>query len=395
MRGFLRSDGRKGIRNQLLVVYLVECAHHVVREIATPFKERGVQVIGFSGCYPNKYAGDMLERLCTHPNVGGALLVSLGCESFNRHSLVRAIQDSGRPVHTLVIQESGGTRSTIASGQAWIVKTLLQLEHTPSVPFSFQDLTVGTICGGSDSFSGITGNPSVGKACDRLVDEGSCVIFEETGEMIGCEQHLASRAETPELAQAILMCMQKTANTYTTLGHASFAVGNADGGLTTIEEKSLGAYSKSGSRPIRGLIKPAELPLQSGLYLLDVIPDGDVRFGFPNINDNAEIAELMACGAHVIIFVTGRGSVVGSPIAPVIKVCANPNTYRNMQDDMDVNAGRIVEDGSSLDEVGNEIVDVIARVAEGAQTASEALGHQEFVLTYKTFTPSGPECFPG
>ncbi|MEO8345880.1 MAG: hydrolase, partial [Betaproteobacteria bacterium] len=170
--------------------------------------------------------------------------------------------------------------------------------------------------------------------------------------------------------------------------------GNADGGLTTIEEKSLGAYAKSGQSAISGIIKPGIAPPRKGLYLLDVVPDGEVRFGFPNINDNAEIAELIACGSHVILFSTGRGSVVGSAIAPVIKVCANPETWKRMADDMDVDAGRILEGHATLPEVGREIYELIGRVASGEPTKSETLGHQEFILTYKSFEPLGPSCLP-
>jgi len=188
--------------------------------------------------------------------------------------------------------------------------------------------------------------------------------------------------------------VNKAARYYATLGHGSFAPGNADGGLTTQEEKSMGAYSKSGSSPISGLLKPGDVPGKGGLYLLDVVPDGEVRFGFPNINDNAEIAELIACGAHVILFATGRGSVVGSAVSPVIKVCANPETYRNLTEDMDVDAGRILEGRGTLDEVGDEIFQSVLDVAAGRQTASESLGHQEFVLGYKSFEPIGPTCHP-
>jgi altronate hydrolase len=188
--------------------------------------------------------------------------------------------------------------------------------------------------------------------------------------------------------------VEKAARYYATLGHGSFAVGNADGGLTTQEEKSLGAYAKSGASQIAGLLKPGDRPPAGGLYLLDVVPDGDVRFGFPNINDNAEIAELVACGAHLVLFSTGRGSVVGSALAPVIKVCANPETYRKLEDDMDVDAGRMLEGRASLDEVGREVYDLALRVACGAPTKSEALGHQEFILTYKAFEPAGPACLP-
>ncbi len=393
MRGYPRSDGRKGIRNVIVVAYLVECAHHVAGRIAAAFDD-DVQVIGFGGCYPNDYAAMMLRRLTTHPNVGGALLVSLGCEGFDRAGLEAAVRATGRPVATLVIQQEHGTRSTIERGRAWVAQARAQLDALEQVPVELSDLVVGTICGGSDSTSGITANPAVGVAFDRLVAAGGTAIFEETGELIGCEYMMRDRAITPELGAELVGAVQKAEAYYTTLGHGSFAPGNAEGGLTTIEEKSLGAYSKSGSAPISGLLKPGDRAPAPGLYLLDVVPDGEVRWGFPNINDNAEAAELMVCGAQLILFTTGRGSVVGSAISPLVKVCANPQTYRAMAEDMDVDAGAVLEGRSTLDQVGAEILDLIRRVAAGEQTASEAMGHQEFVLTYKAFEPVGPSCLP-
>lgn len=391
---YLRPDGRKGIRNTIAVVYLVECAHHVAREIQVPFRDSDVHLIGFGGCYPNDYSFRMLAALCTHPNVGAVLLVSLGCEGFNRRGLLEAVRGSGRPAELLVIQESGGTRATIEAGRRWVETATRQLAATPRGPMAVDELVVGTICGGSDGTSGITANPAIGRAFDRLVAAGAACIFEETGELIGCEQIMAARAVTPELGRALVDSVAKAARYYTVLGHGSFAPGNADGGLTTQEEKSMGAYSKSGSAPISGVIKPGDVPREGGLYLLDVVPDGDVRFGFPNINDNAEIAELIACGAHLTLFSTGRGSVVGSAISPVVKVCANPETFRRLRDDMDVDAGRILEGRGSLDEVGDEIHRLTLGVAAGKRTSSEALGHREFVLGYKTFEPVGPACHP-
>ena len=337
----------------------------------------------------------MMARLCTHPNTGAVLLVSLGCESFDRRGLQQFVGESGRPVETLVIQERGGTLTTVDQGLAWLQETLTELEVTTKrVPMSVDELVVGAICGGSDATSGITANPAIGRCFDLLVENNASAIFEEGGELIGCEQIMADRAVTPALGQEILSTMEKTARYYTTMGHGSFAVGNADGGLTTVEEKSMGAYAKSGSSPIRGLIKPGDVPPAGGLYLLDIVPDGGARFGFPNINDTAEIAELIACGAHLTLFSTGRGSVVGSAISPVVKVCANPETYRRMAGDMDVDAGRILEGEATLDDVGREIFAHVLDVAGGAPTKSESLGHQEFVLTYKTFEPIGPACLP-
>jgi altronate dehydratase len=322
-KAYLRADGRKGIRNHIVVAYLVECAHHVAREIVYPYRDRGAHLIGFGGCYPNDYAARMMRTLCTHPNVGGVILLSLGCESFNRNALREAIVASGRPVETLVIQQTGGTRKTIEQGRKLMEDMLPNVAQVPRAPLHIDEFIVGTVCGGSDATSG-----------------------------------------------------------------------NAEGGLSTIEEKSMGAYAKSGASRISGLLKPGDIPPRGGLYLLDVVPDGEVRFGFPNINDNAEIAELIACGSHVVLFSTGRGSVVGSAISPVIKVCANPETYRRMSEDMDVDAGKILEGRASLDEVGREILDLSLAVARGAQTKSEELGHQEFVLTYKSFEPIGPSCLP-
>jgi altronate hydrolase len=394
MQGFLRPDGRKGIRNVVAVAYLVECARHVAHEIAAEFRGQPVHVIGFPGCYPNPYAHRMMRQLCTHPNVGAVLLVSLGCEGFDRFGLIEAVRESGRPVDLAIIQAVGGTRSTIRRGVDWVRTALAALADVPRVPMSAEDLIVGTVCGGSDATSGLTANPAMGIAFDKLVAAGGRAIFEETGELIGLNQFMADRATTPDLAREIVACMDKTEAYYRTLGHGSFAAGNADGGLTTIEEKSLGAYAKSGRSPISGLLKPGDVPPRGGLYLLDVIPDGEVRFGFPNINDNAEIAELIACGSQLILFSTGRGSVVGSAISPVIKVCANPQTFRRMSEDMDVDAGRVLEGRASLDEVGAEIFALMLAVADGAMTRSEELLHQEFILTYKSFTPIGPACLP-
>ena len=394
LEGYLRSDGRKGIRNVVLVAYLVECAHHVARRIVDSIDDPDVQLIGFPGCYPNAYAAKVMKAIATHPNVGGIVAVSLGCESFDREGLRETVTASGRPAETLVIQEVGGTKATIAAGIAAVERVRAAAAATLKVPMAMEELVVATICGGSDGTSGITANPAVGRAFDRLVADGATCIFEETGELVGCEGVMSDRAITPELGREIVACVEKAENYYTVMGFGSFAPGNAEGGLTTQEEKSMGAYSKSGSSPISGIVKPGDRPPSGGLYLLDVVPDGEPRFGFPNISDNAEIVELIACGAHLTLFTTGRGSVVGSAIAPVIKICANPETARRLADDMDVNAGRILEGAATLAEVGDEIYDRVMEVAAGRRTVSEELGHQEFILTYKAFDPIGPSCLP-
>lgn len=394
MTGWQRDDGRKGIRNTVLVAYLVECAHHVCTRIARQFSETDVHVIGFSGCFPSHYGQAMMEALCTHPNVGAVQLVSLGCENFRKADLLRTIEASGRPVNLITIQDTGGTRSAIEAGSAWVCETQQKLASQRRVPMDPSELVIGTICGGSDATSGMTGNPAAGRAFDRLVGEGATCIFEETGELIGCEHIMAERATTPALKADLVATVEKAAHYYAAMGYGSFSQGNASGGLSTIEEKSLGAYAKSGDSQISGILRPAERATTGGLYLLDVVPDGLPKFGFPNINDTAEIVELISCGAHAIIFVTGRGSVVGSAISPVLKVCANPDTFARMSEDMDINAGRILTGDASLSEVGDEIFDKILSLGAGDITVSEELGHTEFVLTYKEESKNEPGCHP-
>ncbi|RIA46829.1 altronate hydrolase [Hephaestia caeni] len=394
--GYARGDGRIGIRNVVAVIYLVECAHHVARRVVDLADDAEVHLLGFPGCYPNDYALRMMKALATHANVGGAVLVSLGCEGFDREGLAAAIAQSGRPVETVVIQQAGGTRSSIEAAVAAVRRVQQEMRQDERrVPMRLSDLVVGTICGGSDGTSGIAANPAVGRAFDRLIDAGAICIFEETGEMIGCEGPMATRAASPEIASAIDQAIGNAETYYRAMGYGSFAPGNAEGGLSTLEEKSAGAYVKSGSRPINGVIRPTQIPGDPGLYLLDVVPDTPPKFGFPNISDNAEIVELMSCGAHLTLFTTGRGSVVGSAVAPVIKITGNPETFARMGEDMDIDAGRIMLGDATLDTVGEDIFDLVLAVAGGAPSKSETLGHREFILGYKSIEAVGPACFPG
>ena len=384
IKGYLRADGKKGIRNVILVCFLVECAKFVAQKIANKFDDN-VQLIGFSGCYPNEYAQNVLEATTTHTNVGGVLLVSLGCESFDKKSLFEHIENSKREVGVLTIQESNGTTSSIKEGILKIKDIQNALLETQIVDMDISELVIGTICGGSDGTSGMSGNPAVGKAFDMFLKEDATCIFEETGELIGCEYIMSNRAKSKKIADELISSVQKASRYYKVMGHGSFAVGNSDGGLSTQEEKSMGAYAKSGSSMISGVIKPSISPKQKGLFLLDVVPDGEELWGFPNINDTAEIVELISCGAHVILFVTGRGSIIGSAISPVIKICANPVTYEKLKEDMDINAGAIITGESTINKVGKQIYDEVLKIANGKLSKSEEMGHVEFVLGYKHF----------
>ncbi|GHU67668.1 hydrolase [Bacteroidia bacterium] len=382
---YLRKDGRKGIRNRLLVVYTVECASFVAKRIVEKAANPGVQLIGSGGCAPNEYISAMMQQLCTHPNVGGVVVVALGCENLDFKGLAETVRHSGRPAENVVIQEIGGTSKAIEQGLKLVQSISSEMEKTPLCNISPNELIIGTICGGSDGYSGITSNPAIGMYFDRFIAQGGAGIFEEGGELVGCIEQMAGRAVSDEVKQQIKYALHKTIAYYEEMGNESFSLGNAEGGLTTIIEKSLGAYCKSGQSVISGVIQPGEIPQKPGLYFLDVIPDGEVKWGFSNVSDNAEIAELIACGAHLILFSTGRGSVAGSAISPVVKICSNSMIYNRLLDDMDINAGKILDGQAQLSGIADEIEQVVQSILENQPTQSENLGHAEFFLGYKYF----------
>jgi altronate dehydratase large subunit len=381
--GYLRPDGRKGIRNLVLVVYTVECARHVAHAIADG--EADVHVLGFPGCYDNAYAIRLMLALARHPNVGAMLSVGLGCEYTQPEKLADAVRASGRPAEWFFIQQSGGTRSSVAKGKELVagMRTRLQSE-TERVPMTFADLTVGCECGGSDGTSGLAGNPAAGAFFDLLVGAGGRAIFEETVEMIGLRQHLLARAASPAAAQQLGAAYDKAVRYCQSVRQYSVSPGNFAGGLTTIEEKSLGDFAKSGSRPIEGVIRVAEAPRGPGLWLMDSVPDEHfMQFGYTNPNDTEGLMDLISGGAQLLLFVTGRGSVIGCPIAPLIKITGNSATYKAMEEDMDFDAGRVLTGELTLAEAGSELAGLVAAVAAGQPTKPEQLGHREYFVMYK------------
>ncbi|WP_437222452.1 UxaA family hydrolase [Planctomicrobium sp. SH661] len=380
--GYQRTVGPPGIRNHIVCIHTVECASFVSQRIAAI--DSRVQSLGFPGCYSNSYASRLMAALGGHPNVGAVLLVSLGCEGTNAGELAEEIRKQGRPVEVLKIQEHGGTESSILRGHEIVKRLIAELESIPRVRMTMADLVVGTECGGSDATSGIAANPAVGTAFDRLVDAGATVLIEETLEMIGCSSIIASRAANPQVARQLALAIDKAERFSLKAEQVSIAPGNHRGGLTTIEEKSMGAFAKCGTRPISGVVKVAESPPGKGLYVLDSVPDeSSFSFGYSNPNDSEGILDLISCGAHLVVFTTGRGSVIGSVIAPVLKVCGNPQTFRHMRDDLDINAGRIIHGEASVQEIGDEIFAEIGAVAGGRLTQAERLGHEEYHIPYK------------
>jgi altronate dehydratase large subunit len=381
--GYRRQEGPPGIRNHALCIHTVECSSFVSEKIAS--MDSRVHTLGFPGCYSNSYASRLMTALATHPNVGAVLLVSLGCEGTDAGQIAEAIRSGGRLVEVLRIQEAGGTQPSIQQGRKIVSGMLSLLEQTQRIEMSVSDLIIGTECGGSDATSGIAANPAVGRAFDLLVDAGVTVIIEETLEMLGCADIVASRGETAESSRQLRAAVEKAEKFSLQVDQFSIAPGNQTGGLTTIEEKSMGAFAKCGSRPIRGVIKVAQRPPRNGLYVLDSVPDpSPFLFGYSNSNDSEGILDLISCGAHIVVFTTGRGSVIGSVISPVLKVCGNPKTYARMSEDMDVNAGRIITGEAGVDDVGREIFELIQEVAGGRQTAPESLGHREYCILYKS-----------
>ncbi|HVU24143.1 MAG TPA: UxaA family hydrolase [Opitutus sp.] len=381
--GWLRPDGRKGVRNLVLVVYTVECAQHVAHAIAAG--EEDVHVIGFPGCYDNAYAIRLLLALARHPNVGAVLAVGLGCEYTQPEKIAQVVRTSGRPAEWFFIQQRGGTNKSIAAGKEIVARLRAEIRAaTPRVAMTPADLTVGCECGGSDATSGLAGNPAVGAFFDRLVDAGGRAVFEETVEMIGLRQHLLDRAANSTAAEQLAATYEKAVRYCREVRQYSVSPGNFAGGLTTIEEKSLGAFAKGGTRPIQGVIRVAEPPRGPGLWIMDSVPDAHfMQFGYTNPNDTEGLMDLISAGAQIVLFVTGRGSVIGSPIAPLVKVTGNSATFRALEEDLDFDAGRVLSGELTLADAGRELAELVIRVARGEPTKPERLGHREYFIMYK------------
>jgi altronate dehydratase large subunit len=382
-QGWLRADGRKGIRNLVLVIYTVECAQFVAHAIAQG--EEDVHVVGFPGCYDNAYAIRLMLALARHPNVGAVLAVGLGCEYTQPQKLAEVTRASGRPAEWFFIQDAGGTTSAIGRGKEVVKRLRGEIDTAvPRVDMTPADLVIGCECGGSDGTSGLAGNPVVGRFFDLMVDAGGTAVFEEIVEMIGLRPLLLARAACEQALVQLGHAYDKAEDYCRAVRQYSASPGNFAGGLTTIEEKSLGAFCKSGSRPIQGVIKVSETPPGPGLWLMDSVPDPHfMQFGYTNPNDSEGLMDLLSAGAQILLFVTGRGSVIGSPVAPLIKITGNAQTYRRMRDDMDFDASPVLETAEPLDAAAARLAELVFRVASGDRSKPEALGHREYFIMYK------------
>ncbi len=428
--GYRRSDGRAGTRNWILIVPTSNCSSHEAATIAMQAELSGlysrekypnvdgvVAIPHTRGCgcpdmVPPGTAGHrftsiveatmrLLANHIRHPNVGAALVIELGCEktnlsAFNRFiagdlrlaasgpaeearvRMVKPVDLSaayGKPVYSLSIQECGGTRATIQKGLELLAEMLEKANQSTRTPIPASELALGLECGGSDAFSGLSANPALGSASDLLIRAGGSAIISETPEFFGAEHLFARRAVNREAARAIFAQIQRYRE-YAARNGASLAEnptpGNKEGGLLNITIKSLGAMAKAGQAPVQGTIDYGQPFWQTG-------PNGLYLMYGPGY-DPESVPALVAAGCQVVCFTTGRGSVLGNAIAPVIKIASNSAMYHRMRTDMDYNAGAILDGDLDITAAGRQIFEQILTAASGKWTKAEENGHREFTI---------------
>jgi altronate dehydratase large subunit len=376
--GFRRKDGSCGVRNHVVAMSSVSCANGVVQAIGRRFPE--VKTITHTeGC--GRAGEDLamairtLSGLGRNGNVAGVLVMGLGCETINAKQLADEIGSTGRLVAHLSIQDAGGTVKATAAGIEVVEDMIRQAGAQKREECPWSRLTVGMECGGSDALSGITANCLVGAVADWLVERGATVILSETTEMIGTEEILRNRAADPALGKKVFdLIVNQEKKVEEILGpFASLVIspGNMEGGLSSITEKSMGCIIKGGTTPIREVVAYGAAPSNKGLVIMDT-PGSDIF----------SLTGMAAGGAQLILFTTGRGTPVGFPIVPVLKVASNHQVFERMNDDMDVNAGTLI-DGSSLDEARDDLAVLVKEVAEGKRTKAE-INRQDVLSLYTT-----------
>ncbi|MEL1135484.1 UxaA family hydrolase [Desulfitobacterium sp. THU1] len=372
--GYRRPDGQLGIRNHLLILPTSVCATTVAFNIAAQVPG-AVAVPNQHGCC--QVGTDYEQTLRTligigkNPNVAAVLVVGLGCEGIPIQETAAEISTSGKPVQAIVIQENGGTLKTTALGVQIASQMARQISLIKPVEASITELSLGVECGGSDFTSGLASNPAAGTASDLLVKAGGTAMLSETTEFIGAEHVLAKRAKSPEVAKKLMEIVKATEDRakqqHVDLRGSQPTPGNIAGGISSIEEKSLGCIYKAGHSTIQDILSYGEAPQGKGLYVMDT-PGQDVESN----------TGMLAGGVQIIVFTTGRGTPTGTPIAPVIKVTGNGQTFKNMEDNIDLDLSAIISGEETIEQAGQRIFEEIIEVANGKLTKSESLGHQEF-----------------
>ena len=390
--GFRRSDGRVGTRNYVLIVPTSMCASHEASQISTIAeftlysREKFPNVDGVvaiphnkgCGCQDGSTIDVMLRTLSNyadHPNVGAVILIDLGCEKTNlaqvERYLLKREKAFYKPVAKIGIQDVGGTQSAIQQGLKEVERLLPEVNQTVREECSVSELVLGVKCGGSDGFSGISANPSLGRAADMLVKSGGTVLITEVPEFCGAEHLLANRAKDVETGRAVYRMVdwyKEYASKFGAVLNNNPSPGNIAGGLLNITIKSLGAVAKAGTTRVEGVVEYAETPKNRGLNLMQ-------GPGY----DQESTPGLVAAGATVVVFTTGRGTTIGNAIAPVIKLASNTPIFERMANDLDLSAGGVIDGTETIDEVGKRVFDQVCEVASGNVLAkAEIHKHREF-----------------
>lgn len=377
-KGYVRPDGKVGIRNHVAIIPAVVCANEVAESIVhNTIMTEGI--IHHQGCCQTppdlERITDCLIKIGENPNVGASLIVSLGCEGVDTNRLEAALRATGKPVERINIQELGGTSAAIQAGIDKAQRLVMAISSQQRTEVDFSTFVMGIKCGASDTTSGVASNPVIGYVADKVVELGGTVIFGETTEFIGAEHILQRRAKDPFVASEIQRIVTEMEDRVKAVGvdmrKGQPTPGNIEGGLSTIEEKSLGAIVKSGTKTIEGVIGYTEVPRGKGLWIKDS-PGREIEL----------LAGMAVGGVDIILFSTGRGAPQGFPVVPVLKICGNPVTYDRMKNDMDVNAGLIVTGEKSIEEIGEEVFATMLRIAAGETTKGESIKYTKSMDFY-------------
>ena len=376
--GYKRPDGRVGVRNKVLILPASVCASDTTRIIAQ-------QVVGSvtfnnqQGCSQvasdQQLTMDVMAGYAANPNIYGTVVVSLGCENCQMDLVVKAIQErTNKPIKQVIIQEAGGTLKAVDLAVRYAKEMVAEASLLQKEEFPISELIVGTECGGSDPTSGLAANPVIGQMSDLVVAAGGTSILSETTEFIGAEHILARRAATPEVHDRIFEIVHRYEKALQLVGEevreGNPSPGNKAGGITTLEEKSLGCIHKGGHSPVNAVYHYAkQVEPKQGLVIMDT----------PG-NDPSSVAAMVAGGAQVVVFSSGRGTPTGNPIAPVIKITGNKLTFAKMEDNIDLDASPLIYGEKTLEELGDDLLKMVVETASGKQTKAESLGFTEMAI---------------